>query len=59
MLLTTLNTDTGFLPEFQKRGKISKKQLDEATVIARNYLDYLAAHTNVIVVPRCGFQHGF
>ena len=59
MLLTTLNVDTGFLPEFQKRGKISKKQLEEATIFARNYLDYLAAHTNVIIVPRLDFNMAF
>jgi hypothetical protein len=28
-------------------------------VIARNYLDYLAAHTNVIVVPRLDFNMAF
>jgi hypothetical protein len=54
MLLSTLNVDTGFLPEFQKRGKIPEKQLEEATVFARNYLDYLAAHTNLIV-PRLDY----
>ncbi len=56
MLLSTLNVDTGFLPECQKRGKISEKQLEEASVFARNYLDYLVAHTNVIVVPRVDFN---
>jgi len=59
MLLTTLNVDTGFLPEFQKRGKISEKQLDEANVFARNYLDYLASHTNIIVVPRVDYNMAF
>jgi hypothetical protein len=59
MLLTTLNVDTGFLPEFQKRGKISEKRLQEASAFARGYLDYLAAHTNVIVVPRLDYNMAF
>lgn len=59
MLLTTLNVDIRFLPEFQKRGKISEKQLEEANVLARNYLDYLAAHTNVLVVPRVDYNMAF
>ena len=59
MLVMSLNTHTGFLPESQKRAKIPEKQLHEARAIAHDYLDYLTQHTNAIVIGRVDFGMAF
>jgi hypothetical protein len=50
VLITAINIDTGFLPVFRARAGISEAQRAEAEKFARNYLDYLIAHTNEVQV---------
>jgi hypothetical protein len=59
MLISRLNAGVGFLPEYGKSAKLTSEQVNDARKFAKDYLDYLASHTNEISPKRLDFQMGF